>query len=320
VTPTAVHGPAHQRSLQWDPVYTPEGKVEKVAEFDLDREALKGEIKSRPGPDSHKFVGLSYIDHQAGMIMEHLRKNGLLDHTVVIFMADHNVEPGKATCYEKGNRVPLIVRWPGRPDSHVCGHLVQSVDLVRTIVEAAGVRLTGKEDLDGVNMVSLLNENADPVRESVYMESGYTRAVRAGKYKYIAFRPPETAIEKMKAEETSYAPNHLNVDKQAHSQIAMQFFPHYFDQDQLYDLEEDPYELNNLAYLEEYRDVLEEMKGVLQGYMDRFRHPYDLERIPFMETGTYRQMAENTKDIGTDYIEWFSRDHGGLDYPPAASY
>ncbi len=314
VAPTAIHGPAHQESLDADPTFTLQGRMEDVTNYTPDREAIKTAIRDQPGDDKHKYAGLAYIDHQLGLIMQRLEENKLADNTVVIFIADHNVEPGKATCYEKGNKVPLIIKWPGMPMNRISGHLVQNVDLVATISAEAG-----NEDIsiDGVNIKSLLEKESEPVRESVYMESGYARAVRMDNYKFIAFRPLPSAIQKMKDGEIEYAPNYLDTHKQAHSQIAMQYFPHYFDQDQLYDLEKDPYELNNLAYQFEYQEILQEMKAELQDYLDKFEHPFSLERIPYMETEEYRELAENTKAIGTDFIPWLSRDHGNLKYPPA---
>ena len=184
------------------------------------------------------------------------------------------------------------------------------------MIESASVDDPLAEELDGMNVLGLMEENAEPVRESIYLESGYARGIRVGDYKYISFRLPEDVVNAMKNEETEYAPNYLNTYKQAHSQIAIEYFPHYFDQDQLYNLEEDPYELKNLAYKEEYRNKLNEMKQELEDYLEKFRHPYDLQRIPFLESEEYKELTENTRDIGTGFIKWLPRDHGKIKYPP----
>ena len=316
VAPTAVHGPAHQESLDRDPTYTLEGKVEDVRNYDIDKSIIKEQIKDIPDPDRHKFVGLAYTDKLVGDILKKLEDNNQMENTVVIFMADHNVEPGKATCYEKGNKVPLIVKWPGKATSYKSDNFIQSIDLVKTMIESASVDDPLAEELDGMNVLGLMEENAEQVRESIYLESGYARGIRVGDYKYISFRLPEDVVNAMKNEETEYAPNYLNTYKQAHSQIAIEYFPHYFDQDQLYNLEEDPYELKNLAYKEEYRNKLNEMKQELEDYLEKFRHPYDLQRIPFLESEEYKELTENTRDIGTGFIKWLPRDHGKIKYPP----
>jgi hypothetical protein len=121
-------------------------------------------------------------------------------------------------------------------------------------------------------------------------------------------------IDKTKSSE--YAPNYFDSHKQDHSQICLTHFPHYFDQDQLYDLETDPYEQNNLALQSSHAAKLAECKAVLKTYLDTFVNPYSLDTIPYMQTAEWKRKAENTRSIGTDYIEWLERDHGTIHWPP----
>ena len=84
----------------------------------------------------------------------------------------------------------------------------------------------------------------------------------------------------------------MNRHKQAHSQIALQFYPGYFDQDQLYDLENDPYEQHNLAEDPKYRNNLKRMKQGLEKHLRTFKHPFDLREEPFMKSKTYQQLTQ----------------------------
>lgn len=108
------------------------------------------------------------------------------------------------------------------------------------------------------------------------------------------------------------APNHVNIRLQGQPNITMQYYLGYFDSDQLYDLEKDPYEQNNLAYDSGYKEVLKEMKSRLDKYLKTFKHPFDLEKTEFMETDDFKELAKKTRSIGTDHISWWH----GMQWPP----
>jgi hypothetical protein len=90
-------------------------------------------------------------------------------------------------------------------------------------------------------------------------------------------------INKMDSGEIDYVPSDVKVWPQAHSAIAMNGFPCYFDQDQVYNLKDDP---------------------------------YDLTQIPFMETAEYRKPTEKNLAFDLLSIRWSSRDHGFILWPP----
>lgn len=319
VATTAVHGPAHQLSLEADVTMTLEGKRPDLAKYQEKRKAKYEEIKDLPGHVQHLRSGMWFLDEHVGAILQSLEDNGLTDNTVVIFMADHNVEPGKATSYEKGIHVPLLIKWPGQIDEGtVSNALAQTVDMLPTFLDMANLSAENTT-IDGTSLLPVFQQStAKPNREHLYAENGYTRALIGEKYKYIAFRLPDNVLEQMKSGETEYAPNYLNTFKQAHSHIAMKYQPHYFDPEQLYDLESDPYEMNNLAYNPEYQDVLQIMKDSLKVILETFDHPFDLAVPEFMTSDAYQKMAERTREIGVGHIEWWTRDHGeNFQWPPA---
>ncbi|MBN1478958.1 hypothetical protein EH223_14800 [candidate division KSB1 bacterium] len=313
---TAVHGPAHHDMFNHDLTYTPGGKNDDVLNYIPPVEEIKSKLASEPPWKSHKIAGMACLDHHVELVLDKIKEMGQEDNTIVIFLADHNVEPGKATCYDKGNRVPMIIKWPQKimPGS-TSEALVQSVDIVPTLLELAGLS-AAVEQVDGKSLTPVFRHPASAIRTFVYLESGYSRAITDGQFKYIAFRPPRDAVEAMKIGLTKFAPNHLNVDRQAHSHIAIEHFPHYFDVDQLYDLARDPYEQKNIIDDPRYADKLAELKVELEKRLATFKHPFDLAVDPFLSGQTYRRYAANTRAIGTDYIPWLPRDHGTIVWPP----
>ena len=320
VATTAVHGLAHQLSVQSDVTMTLEGKRPDLAKYQTKRKTKYEELKDLPGHVQHLHSGMWFLDEHVGAVLRSLEENGLAENTLVIFMADHNVEPGKATSYEKGLHVPLLMKWPNRiPNNTVTAEIAQTVDMLPTLLNISGLATDELTTVDGISLLPLMNEpQANVNRNYIYAENGYSRAMIGEKYKYIAFRLPDDVLNQMKSGEMEYAPNYLNTFKQAHSQIAMKYHPHYFDPDQLYDLENDPYEMNNLTGNPEYQKILQVMKDSLQDVLSTFDHPYDLSVPEFMTTEKYKKMAEKTRNIGVDHIGWWTRDHGeNFQWPPA---
>jgi arylsulfatase A-like enzyme len=126
------------------------------------------------------------LDDAVGTLIQEIDELGLADNTVIIFYSDnggvnwagaknHAVVPqykdlditsnaplrgGKATLYEGGTRVPLIVVWPGvtRPAT-TCDALVQSVDFYPTLLEVLGLRPRPGQAFDGISIVPALKGN-----------------------------------------------------------------------------------------------------------------------------------------------------------------
>ena len=157
------------------------------------------------------------LDESVGRIMETLDRLGLSKNTIVVFSSDHgglsnkgyNYRPlatsnlplraGKGHCYEGGLRVPLIVRWPGvtEPGSE-SDYMVIGFDIYPTLVEAAGIKLKKKPDIDGISFVPVLKgQKADYHQRTVFWHSPLARpystgdinvtVVRQGDYKLFDF-------------------------------------------------------------------------------------------------------------------------------------
>ena len=313
---TAVHGPGHVDAFHRDVNYTLEGKLSGLDQYRLNPDSMIQVLSEIQGGLGHKYAGMASVDHHVKLVLKKLESLGMGDNTMVIFMADHNVEPGKTTCYEKGLKVPLIIKWPDRiKPNMISSIMVQSLDLFPTILNLVGIESQDLE-LDGKSIEKILSGEEKPIHDYIYSESGLVRSVSDGKYKYISFRYPKDVSEKLESGEMDYIPNTMNLKRQAHSSIAMQKYPSYFDADQLFDLENDPYEQNNLAYNLEYKDKLQEMQEVLKGYLASFDHAYHFEDTAFMHTEKYAELAEKSRAIGTEWIPWLRRDHGYIKWPP----
>ncbi len=126
------------------------------------------------------MAGVAQADHQIGIVLDELRAAGILDDTIVIVSSDHGEDLGAGATFDPASgaqltagrwehnhmyrsnlHVPLIVRWPaGFPAGTRIGQLVESVDLLPTIAEAAGIVLpldpAPGDVVDGRSLLPLL--------------------------------------------------------------------------------------------------------------------------------------------------------------------
>ena len=198
----------------------------------------------------HAYYGMvSYIDDKVGRILATLAETGLADDTVVIFTGDHGEMLGergmwyKQTFFEWSSRVPLVVSHPRAFAPRRTERLVSLVDLLPTLVDlgADGKPPEPPSPLDGRSLVPLLKGHEDGWDDTVISE--YTgegtcapcRMIRRGRYKYV--------------------------------------YTHGYP-GQLFDLENDPNELVDLAGGAAVRDVEETLRADVLGDWD----PEDVAR------------------------------------------
>lgn len=146
-----------------------------VPEGDLDdvpRVIREYKANSRYGitPELHKglleayYASISYMDAQAGRVLDTLDELGLRENTIVIFSSDHGYLLGqhnkfqKQHLFEEATRVPFILSVPWMSASHgsATGHITELVDLYPTVAELAG--LTPPDHLQGQSLVPLLED------------------------------------------------------------------------------------------------------------------------------------------------------------------
>ncbi|MCA9174936.1 MAG: sulfatase [Planctomycetales bacterium] len=232
----------------------------------------------------------SRIDQGVGRLVEQLKASGHWDNTVLIYTADHGMAfpGGKTTVYEGGMRVPMVVRSPDiQQGSGVCNAMVSLVDLVPTILDAAG-SLPEKlpADLHGRSFYRVLNEQDpkgwDMVRAShtFHEITMYypMRVIRTRKYKLIwniAHGLPYPFASDLWDAPTwqeiyKQGPDAYYGKRTVHNYIHRAKF-------ELYDLEADPDEVVNLAEEKLHAAVLEELKLKLKEFQKQTKDPWLLK-------------------------------------------
>ncbi|HCO83278.1 MAG TPA: iduronate-2-sulfatase, partial [Arenibacter sp.] len=175
------------------------------------------------------YASVAYMDAQVGKILKTLKEEGLEDNTIVVFTSDHGFHLGehrfwmKVSLHEESVRVPLIIKVPGKAPA-VCNSFSELLDLYPTLADLAGIEAS--KGLQGKSLVKTLNNPQVEVRDFAFSVSqeGKSFLVRNHKWAYIQY------------------------DEDAGAGM------------ELFDMEYDTKQYNNLAHNPAYDDVVQEMQ------------------------------------------------------------
>ena len=184
---------------------------------------------------------ISSVDRNIGRVLDELDNSGLTENTMVIYTSDQGFYLGehgwfdKRFMYEESFRTPLLVRYPKliKPGSSD-DHLVQNIDFAPTVLEVAGVPIP--DDMQGRSLVPLLNSSTDEWRDALY-------------YHYYEY----PGIHMVK--------RHYGVRTERYKLIR---FYYNVEAWELYDLQTDPKELNNVYDNPDYAEVQTQMHDKLE--------------------------------------------------------
>ncbi|MGD1979108.1 MAG: sulfatase [Akkermansiaceae bacterium] len=224
------------------------------------------------------------LDRGMGLILEELKTRQIERDTMVIFMGDNGeaLLRGKGTLATRGIHVPLLIRWPAivKP-GRVSDVLVSGVDLAPTILAAAGLEKT--VGMTGISFLPELEGKAFDGRRYAFAERGWhwgpltrsdgfdlQRSVTSRRYHFVYNAIPEREycpvdmdrpwLTAWKEVQDTRAKGHLS---ELHQRLFFKLPRPIFE---LYDLKEDPFQLNNLAG----KKAMAEIERKLRIQMDRW--------------------------------------------------
>jgi arylsulfatase A-like enzyme len=185
------------------------------------------------------------VDNSIGRVLAYLQESGLDKETLVVYMGDNGFSFGehglidKRHAFEESMRVPLLARCPAviKPGTTI-DQMIMNVDIAPTILEMAGIQKP--KQMQGRSFLPLFKQQQVPWRDKMfyeyYWENAFPQtptqfAVRTDRYKFIR----------------TYG---------------------VWDIDQLYDLQEDPYELNNLIRSPQHQDLAKQLNKQLWDWIE----------------------------------------------------
>jgi arylsulfatase A-like enzyme len=186
------------------------------------------------------------LDRSIGRTLDYLDKNGLADNTIVIYMSDQGFYMGehgwfdKRFMYEESFRTPMVMRYPGvvKPGT-TSEHFVMNLDIAPTMLHAAGVAIP--KDMQGESFLPLLTNKKAKGRDAMYYhyyENGEHSVsphfgIKTGRYKLIRFYKRVEGWE-------------------------------------LYDLQKDPSEMNNVYGKKGYEKITAKLRKQLDGQIQKY--------------------------------------------------
>ncbi|MCS6865591.1 MAG: sulfatase [Gemmataceae bacterium] len=233
---------------------------------------------------------ITAMDYIIGDVLKFLDDQKLRDNTLVLFFSDHGagLSRAKRWPYDSGLRVPMIARWPGKiPPGTVRDDLVCFLDIAPTLITLAG----GKVPSQMVGRV-FLGEKTQPAPRYVFgardrMDEAYDRirTVRSERYRYIRNFEPDLPYFQyinymdempiMKDWRRLAFAGKLNETQKL-------FWSRTKPREELYDLDNDPYEIRNLANAESR--ALQKIKQEMSDALDQWiKDTNDLGEIPEKE-------------------------------------
>jgi len=225
------------------------------------------------------------VDDAIGDVLDYLDESGLAENTIVIYSSDQGFYLGehgwfdKRFMYEESYKMPFLVKWPGvtEPGS-VNERLVSNLDFAETFLDIAGAEIPA--DMQGVSLVPLLKgENPPDWRDALY-------------YHYYEFNPDRRTVHAVR--------RHNGVQTDRYKLI------HFYniDQYELFDLKNDPNEMQSVADDPAYADVLRGLKVKLDMLQETYDVPDDVGSAPAMpewlEKDLKRKAEERAKETRTD--------------------
>ena len=232
---------------------------------------------------------INRLDEGVGMVMEKLEEAGVRNNTLVVYIADHGADfpRAKGSVYENGTRIPMIVNYPpifrnGKVESA----MVSTIDILPTMLRAAG--LPAPEMLPGFALQDIDTGKVPPRKfihtfttgsspNLLYVQFG----IRDDRYKLV--HNPDRVLNRLAL--SRYKNSNLPADQH----VVHFLHPPEFE---LYDLEEDPDEWNNLADSAEHGKIRERLLSAMREFQREIKDP-------FVDPGNLQRFIEEQKEYQT---------------------
>lgn len=219
--PENISLPPNYRSEHPFPIGIEAIRDERLASYPRNEEEVRQHLAEYYGMISH-------LDHEIGRVLDKLKEAGELDNTVIVFTGDNGLAVGchglmgKQSNYEHSVRVPLIMAGNGIPKGKTISNYVYLFDVFPSLCTMLGLPIP--DSVDGMDFTEMFQNDSFRIRESLYFAyADLIRSVKDERYKYIQYRFQGETV-------------------------------------QLFDLQRDPYEQEDLSKKEEYRQLIQDMK------------------------------------------------------------
>lgn len=243
-------------------------------------EYLVDTIETRVGLMNY-YAEITYMDSQFGRCLEQLENTGQTDNTIVIYLSEQgsNFPHCKWTCYDSGLRSACIIRRPGWIEAgSTTTAMVQYIDILPTLLHV----ITGSnpvQDFDGRSFLDVLNGQRREHRAHVFgiqtskgigggPEAYGIRTVRNQRYRLIWNLNHRNKFSNGVTRRFKAYESWARLGETGHQFAADQWYRYqYRDEFELYDLQNDPFEMNNLAERADLKSEVSDLKSEIEKWM-----------------------------------------------------
>ncbi len=255
-------------------VYSPDNVI--VPPFLPDEPEVREEM-------AEYYQSVDRLDKGIGYILDYLEKSGRDKETLIIYISDNGIPfPGaKTTLYDPGIHMPMIVSSPTLKKRGIVNNaMVSYIDIVPTILDWAGAE--APYELPGRSILPILEEENPSGWDTIYASHTFheitmyypMRVIRTRRYKYILNLAHQ--LDYPFASDLYYSTTWQGILHRKAKMMGVQNVESYIHRpkDELYDLEKDPNEVNNVANNSQYAYVLTDLKNRLRKFQEETDDPW----------------------------------------------
>lgn len=236
-------------------------------------------------------------DLHVGRVLARLEKEGILENTIIAFMTDHGISHarGKQFLYDEGTHVPLIMRGPGIARASVRKDLIMHIDLAATSLAAVGIQVPPiMQGRDLFAKTWMPREAVFAARDRCDETVERLRSVRTDHFLYIRnFFPQRPHLQPNAYKDGKAIIQRLRAlhDQQSLPRLAetLLFAPSR-PIEELYELSQDTFQINNLAKDPAFKDQLEKHRHQLNAWIEESQDPglesdamYDSDMVEYLK-------------------------------------
>jgi arylsulfatase A-like enzyme len=183
------------------------------------------------------YAMISHLDDSIGRVVKSLKDSGMYEDTIIIFAADNGLAVGqhglmgKQNTYEHSIRVPFVISGPGIPKGETRDKYIYLLDIFPTICDFVGADIP--RSVEGKSFKPIVDSNENETREYIFAAySDKARSVKNRKYKLIQYKYQD--IRKV----------------------------------QFFDLQADPWEMNDLSHDPSMQQIIHELRKKLHEFAE----------------------------------------------------
>ncbi|MFI3321186.1 MAG: sulfatase [Rikenellaceae bacterium] len=248
---------------------------------------------------------IQLTDIEIGAAIEEMKKDGVYENTIIVFLSDNGYQMmrDKQFLYDSGIKMPLVISCPGNPQllkdlgieiGSTRDDLVSLMDLNATTLSLAGVDIPDYMEAKDVFADDFHRDYIVAARDRCDYTIDRIRAIRTKEFKYIRnFMTDRPLLQPQYRDKQAWYKDLIKIHEEGKIKFSDDWMSDVRPAEELYDIVNDPHEINNLAKDPAYTASLAQMRGYLESWIE--------------ETDDKGQYPETQKALEIVYQRWGDR-------------